>query len=263
MARKLLFPFLLLAFFGAVFSSVFLYHEAVSRLRMEKALRLAPTFLRYRDANARLEVPQSDVLRVVLFGDSRIEEWSGLPASGPYEFVNRGIGNETTAQMLGRLENDIIALRPEVVVLQLGVNDLKSIGILRQSGHSGKIGQQTQERIKEIATRLRDAGITTVISTIFPVAEISWRRRLFWSSETEAWIARINRWLLEGGLGAGIHVWDCDAFFTRDGRMDRAFARDTLHLNPAGYQELSSRLLPVIDEVLQAGRSESGERREE
>lgn len=244
MKAKLVLILLAVGLLGSLVGNGTLFHQAVSRLRVEASLRLNPTFLLYREENRRLTPPRPEVNRVILFGDSRIREWSGLHGDERYEFVNRGIGGETTAQMLGRLEADVIALQPGFVVLQLGVNDLKQFGVLASPG---KLGEQTRERIGQIARTLHAAGITTIVTTIFPVGEIPWKRRLVWSSETEEWIGRINAWLLEGGMGGGIHVWNCDAFLVRDGRLDPAFARDELHLNAAGYRELSSRMLNFLD----------------
>lgn len=254
MTRKLLLPVLAAGLVVSLVCSVFLYRKLVARLQVEASVRLAPTFLVYREENARLAAPRPALPRVVLFGDSRIREWTSLPADGRYEFVNRGIGGETTAQMLGRLESDVISLRPDFVVLQLGVNDLKQFGVLPSAG---RLGEQTRKRIGEIASRLHEAGIVTIVSTIFPVGEIPWSRRPFWSSRTEEWIGKINAWLVEGGAGEGIRVWNCDAFFLRDGRMDPRFARDELHLNAAGYRELSGRLVSLLDELPGSGASGS------
>jgi len=74
---------------------------------------------KYKDANTRLAAPPS----VVFFGDSIIELWDleqFFPGKG---YVNRGIGGQATAEMLGRFYQDVIDLKPSFVVICGGVND--------------------------------------------------------------------------------------------------------------------------------------------
>jgi len=72
---------------------------------------------------------------VVFFGDSRAYDWPAPSGLEGLEFVNRGIGNQTTAQVLGRFEAHIAPLHPQVVVLQVGINDLKLIPCSRIRRH--------------------------------------------------------------------------------------------------------------------------------
>ncbi len=249
MKRKQLLVLLGSCLLASLLCNVVLFEKAVSRMRLEASVRLAPTFLVYREANRELAPVREKVDRVILFGDSRIHEWTGLSRHERFEFVNRGIGGETTAQMLGRLETDVIALQPAFAVLQFGVNDLKQYGVL---GSGDELGEQTWARMKQMTHRLRATGITPIVMTIFPVGEIPWKRRPVWSSTTQHWIRTINGRLRDGELGDGIHTWDCDAFFDQKGKMNPVFARDELHLNAAGYEELSRRLIPLLENLQQA-----------
>ncbi|MEP6986748.1 MAG: GDSL-type esterase/lipase family protein, partial [Chloroflexota bacterium] len=74
-----------------------------------------------------------DIKRVVFFGDSRAESWSPPVQLSGWEFVNRGIAGQTTAQILGRFAAHVTPLKPDVVVLQLGINDLRTIPIFPES----------------------------------------------------------------------------------------------------------------------------------
>jgi len=67
----------------------------------------------YQQANATL--PQKTQKRVVLFGNSRIQNWKKPPQLDGFEFINRGIGGETTAQNQARFLKDVLALQPDVV----------------------------------------------------------------------------------------------------------------------------------------------------
>lgn len=69
--------------------------------------------------------------RVVFFGDSRALSWSA-PEMANVEFINRGIGNQTSKQIRLRFAQHVQPLQADVVILQLCVNDLKAIALFPQ-----------------------------------------------------------------------------------------------------------------------------------
>src|SRR4051812_8004128 len=79
---------------------------------------------RYRDANATLVAPAAGENRVVFFGDSITDSWKLADSFPGKPYVNRGIGGQTTPQMLVRMYPDVIDLEPVVVVLFAGTNDI-------------------------------------------------------------------------------------------------------------------------------------------
>ena len=80
---------------------------------------------RFRDANTKLQPPLKNENRVVFMGNSITEGWlQYFPAMFPGKpYINRGIGGQTTPQMLVRFRPDVIALKPKVVVILAGTND--------------------------------------------------------------------------------------------------------------------------------------------
>ena len=84
---------------------------------------------RYGSDNAELPRPAADAARVVFFGDQITEAWGRSAAKffpgRPY--VNRGIAGQTTAQMLVRFRQDVVALKPKAVIIQGGSNDIASL----------------------------------------------------------------------------------------------------------------------------------------
>src|SRR5580692_12387086 len=79
---------------------------------------------RYRDANAALKALAPGEARVVFFGDSITDIWKldeSFPGKG---YINRGIGGQTTPQMLVRFRQDVIDLQPAVVIILAGTNDI-------------------------------------------------------------------------------------------------------------------------------------------
>ena len=79
---------------------------------------------RYRDANTTLGAPAAGENRVVFFGDSITDIWKLADSFPGKPYVNRGIGGQTTPQMLVRFRQDVIDLHPKVVVILAGTNDI-------------------------------------------------------------------------------------------------------------------------------------------
>ncbi len=70
--------------------------------------------------------------RIVFFGDSRIAEWT-QPKITEYELLNRGIGGQTSAQILMRYDAHVMPLAPDIILIQAGINDLKTIPLFPDS----------------------------------------------------------------------------------------------------------------------------------
>src|SRR3954449_12636266 len=77
---------------------------------------------RYGSENAELRPAKPGESRVIFLGDQITELWPNFFPGKPY--INRGIAGQTSAQMLVRFQQDVVALKPKVVVIQAGVNDL-------------------------------------------------------------------------------------------------------------------------------------------
>jgi lysophospholipase L1-like esterase len=213
-----------------------------------QALRLDPSGERgFEHANRRLGPPAPGSARVVLFGDSRVSGWHELPPLPTAEVVNRGRSSDTTAQGLLRLDRDVVALQPGIVVIQTGINDLKNIGLFPE--RAAEIVQACTSNLEQIVGRLRAARIEVVLLTIFPVGPVPWIRRPFWSDRIPEAIAEVNLRLL-ALAGHGVTVLDCGAVLADDSRLRQRFADGTLHLSPAGYAALGSCVAPTLRKLV-------------
>ena len=85
-----------------------------------------PNLSRYQDENRSVGIPEKGKQRVVFMGDSITEEWSNLYPDyfDTKGYINRGIGGQTTPQMLIRFKPDVIDLEPDIVVILAGTNDI-------------------------------------------------------------------------------------------------------------------------------------------
>src|SRR5262249_48608251 len=141
---------------------------------------------RYRGDNAALGAPRSGEQRVVFMGNSITEGWAprfdSLFPGKPY--VGRGISGQTTPQMLVRLRQDVIARKPNVLVILGGTNDI-----------AGNTGPSTLEMIEDnlaSMTELAKAnGIRVVLVSVLPAADYPWRRGL----EPGPKIVALNAWI--------------------------------------------------------------------
>src|SRR5688500_9625766 len=99
--------------------------EQLARLeRAENKLKDWPNLARYREANAKIAPPEKNEDRVVFIGDSITDSWKLDEYFPGRPYINRGISGQTTPQMLIRFRPDVIDLRPKVVVIFAGTNDL-------------------------------------------------------------------------------------------------------------------------------------------
>src|SRR6202007_2773586 len=94
---------------------------------LDTRLKDWPELSRYREANAKVTAPGKDEERVVFMGDSITDGWQRPQFGGFFPgkpYIDRGIGGQTTPQMLLRFRPDVIALQPRVVVILAGTNDI-------------------------------------------------------------------------------------------------------------------------------------------
>jgi hypothetical protein len=105
---------------------------------------------------------------IVFFGDSRAAQW---PAPGQIQnatFINRGIGNQTTAQLLGRFQAHVTPLHPQVIVIQAGINDLKTIPLFPDQ--KKQIIDNCNANLKQII----DLSLATTLTCLSCRVRIRW-----------------------------------------------------------------------------------------
>ena len=209
----------------------------------EEAVRLDPVGASVY-AGASVALPAAGRVRVVLFGDSRALMWQPA-AREPYEFVGRGIWQQTTEQIVERFERDVTPLRPAILVVEMGVNDLKAIPVFPE--RTDAIVDQCRKDIDEVVRRGRAMGATVVLVTVFPLGDVSLARRLFWSGDVARSIRQVNEHI-RGLAGDRVLVLDADAVLDDgSGRVKSEYQFDMLHLNPAGYAALDPVLAKTLD----------------
>ncbi|WP_339136576.1 MAG: GDSL-type esterase/lipase family protein [Candidatus Electrothrix sp. GW3-4] len=177
--------------------------------------------------------------RIVFFGDSRIEQWTQPDLTG-YELFNRGIGGQTSTQILMRYDAHVRPLAPDIILIQAGINDLKTIALFPEQ--RDKILTDLQKNLAALTQRAVDQGITVLLTTIFPAGKVPLARKLFWSKDVEAAIVKANTFI--SSLQAkNILVFDAYSILVgEDGKIRPQYSRDLLHLNQEGYKVLNREL---------------------
>src|SRR5213075_343172 len=132
--------------------------------RMDSILKDWPNLARYREANVKL-TPPKDESRVVFMGDSITDAWV-QPRFGAFfpgkPYIGRGISGQTTPQMLIRFRPDVITLKPRVVVILAGTNDI--------AGNTGPMSaEEIEGNLASMSELAHVNGIRVVLSSVLPV----------------------------------------------------------------------------------------------
>ncbi len=212
-------------------------HAADSASRNDYA-----NFARYRDANRQLGAPAAGEKRVVFIGNSITEGWvkffPAMFAGKPY--IGRGIGGQTTPQMLVRFHADVVALKPAVVVILGGTNDI-----------AGNTGPSTLEMIEDnlqAMTEIAQAnGIKVVLSSVLPVFDYPWKRGLTPAPK----IVALNVWMKAYAARVGATYLDYHGAMRdeRDG-LRAGLGDDGVHPNEAGYRIMAGLVDTAIADAL-------------
>ena len=203
---------------------------------------------RYRDANAALNPPAAGENRVVFFGDSITDIWH-LDESFPAKpYVNRGIGGQTTSQMLVRFRQDVSNLQPKAVVILAGTNDI--------AGNSGPISNEDIEaNFTSLAELARTNKIVVIFSSILPVHNYTPESQDFYAQRPMERILALNRWLKDYCSANNLVYLDYFSAVVDDkGMLKRDLADDGLHPNRAGFAIMAPLAEKAIAKAL-AGKS--------
>lgn len=183
---------------------------------------------RYRAANAALKPPAPGENRVVFFGDSITDMWH-LDESFPNKpYVNRGIGGQTTSQMLLRFRQDVISLQPKVIVVLAGTNDI--------AGNTGPISNEDIEaNFSNFAELAKLHNIRVIFSSLLPVNNYTKYVELYEQRPRDRILA-LNTWLKDYCARNGLIYLDYfDSMVDDKGMLKRDLSEDGLHPNKAGY----------------------------
>jgi len=219
---------------------------SVSEAERQRALQRKedwPMLAKYREADLKLASPAAGENRVVFMGDSITEGWKIEGPDGYFPgkpYFNRGISGQTTPQMVLRFRQDVIDLKPKVVVILGGTNDI-----------AGNTGPETVEEIEgyiasmtELATA---SNIKVVLCSITPAFDYPWKPGM----EPAPKILAVNQWMKALAAEKGFIYVDYHAAMkdARDG-LPPTLSHDGVHPTAAGYAVMAPLVQAGIDKAV-------------
>jgi len=197
----------------------------------------------YEKRNRELGFPDENEKRIVFMGDSITEEWGNLYPeffSGNY-YINRGIGGQTTPQMLIRFKPDAIDLNPHAIIILAGTNDI-----------AGNTGPSTVKMITDNIFSMAELAIAyeikVVLSSILPVYQYPWVDDVL---DPPSSIGSINSKIKEYVENKGLVYLDYYSSMVDDQKgLKLDFTGDGVHPNEAGYRVMSAIAGEIISQVL-------------
>jgi len=200
---------------------------------------------RYRDANAALKPAAPGEKRVVFFGDSITDLWKIEDSFPGKPYINRGIGGQTTSQMLVRFRQDVIDLQPKAVVILAGTNDI--------AGNTGPISNEDIEKnFASIAELAHAHNIRVIWSSILPVYNYTRQSQEFFAQRSPERILTLNRWLKDYSAANDLVYLDYFSAMVDDkGMLKRDLADDGLHPNKAGFAIMAPMAEKAIETSIQ------------
>ena len=202
-----------------------------------------PWLARYKEADLALTPPAAGEDRVVFMGDSIIEGWHFDEPDGAFHgkpYINRGIGGQTTPQMVLRFRQDVIALKPRVVVILAGINDI--------AGNTGPMTlEQTEDNLASMVELATANHIRVVLCSVMPAFDFPWRPGLTPAPKVVALNAWIKAYAAEKG-----HVYVDYHSAMKDERdgLSAALSKDGVHPLPAGYAIMAPLVEAGIEKAL-------------
>jgi acyl-CoA thioesterase-1 len=202
---------------------------------------------RYKAENATLHRPTAP--RVVFLGDSITEFWKlAHPDFFGENFIDRGIAGQTTAQMLVRFRQDVIALKPTVVHILGGTNDI-----------AGNGGPTTEEAIRNNIASMVDLAqandIRVVLGSVPPVGQFPWRPSIV---DPAQHIVEINEWLRRLARERNVLYVDYhEPLADERDAMKQTFSNDGVHPNRDGYSVMEPLARHAIEQALAAAAENS------
>lgn len=201
-----------------------------------------PYLSRYREENIVLNKSNASENRVVFMGDSITEFWSVINPEffQGKSYVNRGISGQTSPQMLLRFRADVINLKPTLVVLLAGANDI-----------AGNTGPSTLEMITDTIFSMAELAkanqIKIILCSVLPAFDFPWATGLQPADK----IATLNTMIKQYADANGIPYLDYYSAMVNEHKgLKSNYADDGVHPNKTGYEVMNVLVEKAIRKTL-------------
>ena len=173
-------------------------------------------------------------------GDSITEGWKIEESFPGKPYINRGISGQTTPQMLVRFRQDVVALKPNVVVILAGINDI-----------AGNTGPETLEQIEDNLASMAELAtanhIRVVMCSVLPAYDFPWQPGMTPAPKVVA----LNAWIKSRAAEKGYEYVDYYlAMKDERGGLPASLSKDGVHPLPAGYAIMAPLVEAGIEKAL-------------
>ncbi len=165
--------------------------------------------------------------------ESQYAYWM-MQAHPEWRVLNRGVGGERTDEILARFDRDVLASKPNAVIVLAGINDL----------YQGNSAQSAIDNLSRIYARAEESGIRIIACTVMPYAGMGPRMR--------ERLQQVNDWIRETSKAK--HYGFCDLHAVMqdaDQPGELAHTEDGVHPDVAGYREMAAALSGALEKTLQ------------
>lgn len=198
---------------------------------------------KYAKANSELPVAENKEKRVVFIGNSITEGWVNMHPEffTSNNYIGRGIGGQTSPQLLSRFRQDVIDLHPKAVIINIGTNDIaENTGVYDP--------EFTLGNIKSMAELAKANNIKVILSSVLPVGEYPWRKEI---KNVPDKIAALNKGIQEYAEKNKFAYIDYFAVMHDENRaLIGTYGNDGVHPNALGYDVMEKVAKTIIDKVV-------------
>jgi lysophospholipase L1-like esterase len=245
MHSKIVFATLILSCFlvcVCIFQNVKKYYLSYNLLRfdpLEESKADPGLFNNHNDSNT-----------IWLVGDSRIKHWNtSLLASSGYDILNLGVDGQTSSQVLNRLKNNFELGTPDLIILEVGINDLKIIGI--DKGLTFRVVEGCVNNISAILDLCKAKNVNVILLNIFPTGNIEKLRRLVWNDTVEPQIGIVNERLKSYCINNNFLFFDTNELLCdKNLKIKKKYQNGFLHVNGDAYKALSENIIKEFGTII-------------
>lgn len=185
---------------------------------------------------------------IVIIGASYAAEWEHPKLPG-YTVTNKGIGGQESSDLRARFERDVLALKPDAVMIWGHYNDI----VRASDDKMAAAKQKAQDNYRWMTEQARAAGITVILVTeiTIPIPDTLKENAMAWiggllgkqdyRSKKNEQIKAVNVWLRDYARAQNIKLIDLEtALDSGNGTRKVEYTRDdNSHVSPAGYQAIT------------------------
>lgn len=197
---------------------------------------------KYMAENKKLQPALPGQHRVVFIGDSITEFWKDKDSSffNGNGFINRGISSQVTEHILVRFRQDVINLKPDVVVILAGIND-----IAENNGPTTL--ENTFDNIVSMTELAKLHKIRVALCSVLPAIDFFWRHGLKPAEKVIELNSMLKNYAVENNL---VYVDYHSAMVDERKGMNKKYADDEVHPTLAGYKVMEPLVVAGINEAL-------------